>query len=156
VARNLHIYPKAVLDGSTWTLIVKVYEPATRITSRFKHLEAAGVTANEPTRLLKVAWDMVVADTDTDQDVDDALYVDDIRPGPQVETVWGNWRDEAESIIGGLAGGWTQVDFEAGWTSQATNGMRQDARRALITQRGWTIVAGSVQQTEGDGTETVE
>ncbi len=156
MARSLHVYPKAVLEGSTWKYVLKVYEHATGVTSRFVHTEAAGVTAEIPLRLLKLSFDLVVADTDTDQDVDDALYVDDIKPGSGVETVWGNWKDLAESIISGLSPGYTVYDFWSEWAPNDTNEVRSDARRALITQRGWTVDVGSVHQHEGDGTVTDE
>lgn len=161
VARNLHIYPKAVIDGSEWTFLVKVYDVDTRVNSRFEHTVAAGVTADVPLRLLKVSWDMIVADTDTDQDVDDALFVDDIRPGPQTETVWGNWVDTAEGIISGLSDPYTVQDFWAEWTFGLTQAVRNDANRALVSGpggigRGWTVVAGTVHQHEGDGTSTDE
>lgn len=154
MARNLHIYPKAVIDGGTWTFIVKVYEHATRITSRFEHSVPAGITVTEPVRLLKISFDMVVEDTDTDQDVDDALFVDDIKPGPQTETVWEAWQDRAETNWTASDG--TQADYYAQWSKPETNQMRNDARKALITQRGWTIDVGSVHQHEGDGTNTDE
>ncbi len=144
MARTLQVYPKAVLTGSEWQFTDKVGD------SRFRHTIAAGVTAETPLLLLKLVFDLVVEDTDTDQDVDDSLFVDDIRPGPQTETVWGNWQELAESIISGLAPDYTADDFQAAWRPQDTNAVRQDARRALVTQRGWTVV--SVHQHEGDGT----
>ena len=144
MARTLQVYPKAVLTGSEWQFTDKVGD------SRFTHTIAAGVTAETPLVLLKLVFVLVVEDTDTDQDVDDSLFVDDIRPGPQTETVWGNWQDLAESIISGLATGYTADDFWAAWTIADTNAVRQDARRALVTQRGWTV--DSVHQHEGDGT----
>ncbi len=144
MVRTLQVYPKAVLTGSEWQFTDKVGD------SRFRHTIAAGVTAVTPLVLLKLVFVLVVEDTDIDQDVDDALFVDDIRPGPQTETVWGNWQDIAESIISGLAPGYTADDFWAAWGPQDTNAVRQDARRALVTQRGWTV--DSVHQHEGDGT----
>ncbi len=144
VARTVHVYPKAIIEGSEWRYIAKVGD------SRFEHTISAGITAVTPLVLLKLVFDVVVADTDTDTDIDDALFVDDIRPGPQTETVWGNWQGLAESIISGLAPGYTADDFWVAWSIQDTNAVRQDARRALVTQRGWTIV--SVHQHEGDGT----
>ncbi len=161
MSRTLHVYPKAILDASTWTFLVKVYEPATQVNSRFEHTIAAGVAATTPLRLLKVSFDLIVADGDTDQDVDDALFVDDIRPGPQVETVWGNWQDTAEGIIAGLDPGYTVAEFWAAWTNGDTQAVRNDANRALVSGpggigRGWTIPAGSIHQHEGDGTNTDE
>jgi hypothetical protein len=153
MARSLHVYPKATLVGSTWTLIVKVYEATTRVTNRFEHTIPAGVTVSNPLRELKIAFDLEVADTDTDQDVDDALFTDDIKPGPQVQTVWGNWQDRAETIIGGLTNP-TLGDYWADWSKQDTAKTRSDARRALVTQRGWTV--SNVHQHEGDGTNTDE
>lgn len=156
MARTLHVYPKAVIEGSTWTYTLKVYEPATQINSRFVHTVAAGVTAEIPMRLLKLGFDLIVGDADTDQDVDDALFVDDIKPGAQVETVWGNWQELAENKITGLGTGYTQADFYATWSPADTNAIRQDARRALIAQRGWTVPVSSIHQHEGDGTVTDE
>jgi hypothetical protein len=156
MARNLHVYPKAVLDGSTWTLLVKVYEHATGVNSRFLHSVPAGVTVTTPLHELKVSFDLVVADTDTDQDVDDALFIDDIKPGAQIGTVWSEWQGRAETIISGLAPGFTLIDYWSEWKKSDTAKTRNDARRALVTQRGWTIVAGSVHQHEGDGTNTDE
>lgn len=156
MARTLHVYPKAVLDGSTWTFLVKVYEPATQANSRFEHTVAAGVTAEVPLTLLKISFDLIVDDLDTDEDVDDALFVDDIKPGAQTATVWSNWQETAETIVSGLTSGYTAADFRAAWTTSDTAGVRSDARRALITQRGWTIDVGSIHQHEGDGTNTDE
>ena len=151
MSRTLHVYPKAIIDGSEWKLIVKVGD------SRFIHTVAAGVTAEVPLLLLKIVFDLIVGDDDTDQDVDDALFVDDIRPGPQVETVWGNWQATAESIITGLDPGYTVADFWAAWTRGNTEAMRNDANRALVAGpggigRGWDVPAGTIHQHEGDGT----
>lgn len=148
MARTLQVFPSARLENATWRYFLDVTDRATRGTTHFEHVVAAAVTAERPLHLLKVVVDLVVADTDTDQDVDAALFEDDIRPGPQVETVWGNWQSLAESIIGALVGGYTERDFWNGWRPQDTSAMRQDARRALVTQRGWTVTA--VHQHEGD------
>ena len=149
MARNLSVYPKATLEGSTWLLRVKVDG------SRFEHLVPAGVTAEIPLQLLKVVFDLTVEDTDTDADVDDALFVDDIAPGPSTATVWGNWQLIAEGIISGLSPGYTDQDFWAAWTQGDTQAVRNDANRALVSGpggigRGWTITF--VHQHEGDGT----
>ena len=153
MARTLRVYPKAVIAGSTWTLLVKVNEPGTGTNSRFDHTVVAGVTiTGVPLRLLKFVFGLVVDDTDTDQEIDDALFFDDIKPGPQVETVWGNWQDLAEGILGGLPADTDELDFWAEWSKSNTAGVRNDARRALITQRGWTIPAGTIHQHEGDST----
>ncbi len=97
---------------------------------------------------------MQVGDTDLDSDVDDALYVDDIKPGGGVATVWSNWRDQAETIISGLSPGYTRNDFFAAWTKQMTASVRTDANRALVIQRGWSINVGTIHQHESDGTVT--
>ncbi len=149
MARTLQVYPKAILDASTWTLIVKV------ASSRFEHTIPAGVTATESLSLLKLVFDLIVEDADTDQDVDDALFIDDIQPGPQTRTVWGNWQERAEGIIAGLDPGYTVDDFWAAWTKGDTQAVRNDANRALVSGpggigRGWTITA--IHQHEGDGT----
>jgi len=149
VARTLQVYPKAVLTGSEWVFTDKVGD------SRFRHTIAAGVTAETPLVLLKFVFDLIVEDTDTDQDVDDALFVDDIQPGPEVETVWSNWQDTAEGIIAGLSPAVTTEDFWAAWTFGDTQAVRNDANRALVAGpggigRGWTITA--LHQHEGDGT----
>ena len=161
MSRTLHVYPKVSIEDSTWTLTMKVYEHATRVNSRFIETVAAGLTAERPLPLLKVAWNLIVADVDTDQDVADSLFIDDIRPGPQTETVWGNWQTRAESIISGLVSGYTVEDFWAAWTGGDTQAVRNDAQWAMVSGsggigRGWTIVAGSVHQHEGDGTNTDE
>ncbi len=157
MARNLGVYPKVILDGSTWLASGRVRENATGTSSRFDHVVPAGVTAEIPLTLLKIMFNLTVEDTDTDQDVDDALFVDDIRPGPSVETVWGNWQARAEGIITGLDPGYTETDFLAAWTQGDTQAMRNDAQRALTTGpggigRGWTITF--FHQHEGDGTVT--
>ncbi len=153
MARSLEVYPKATLDGSTWRLVVKVDD------SRFEHLVPAGVTAETPLQLLKVVFDLTVEDSDTDQFVDDALFLDDIQPGPSVSTVWGNWQERAEGIITGLSPGYTEPDFWSAWTTGDTQAMRQDGQRALVSGpggigRGWTITF--FHQHEGDGTNTDE
>ena len=156
MARNLHVYPKAGIAGTEWWFLVKIFDQDTRVQSRFEHVETAGVTAEVPLTLLKLCFDMVVEDTDLDSDVDDALYVDDIKPGGGVKTVWGDWRDVAEAIISSLPPGYTRADFWAEWSKQKTDAVKADARRALITQRGWSIPVGSIHQHEGDGTVTDE
>jgi hypothetical protein len=105
-----------------------------------------------PLRELKVVFDVTVADTDTDQDVDDALFVDDIKPGPSIETVIGNWIERAEAIIGATDP--TLADYWAEWSKQDTAKTRNDARKALVKQRGWTVTA--VHQHEGDNSNTDE
>lgn len=158
MARNLQVYPKAVLDGSIWFVTGKVDEFATGTRSRFEHVIPAGVTAETSLPLLKIVFDVIVEDTDTDQDVDDALFVDDIKPAPgirNIETVWSNWQARAEGIIAGLAPGYTVKDFWAAWTMGDTQAFRNDANRALVSGpggigRGWTITF--FHQHEGDGT----
>lgn len=156
MARTLHVYPKASIEGSAWTLTMKIYEPQTRVNSRYVETVGAGLTVERFLPLLKVSWDLIVADTDTDQDVADSLFVDDIRPGPQTETVWSRWQDRAESIIAGLASGYTVADFWSAWSMGDTQAVRNDAQRAMVSGpggigRGWQIVAGTVHQHEGDG-----
>ena len=155
MARTLEVYPKASLVGSNWTAIVKVDEAGTQ--SLFEHTMAANVVATTPLQLLKIVFELVVDDADTDQDVDDALFVDDIRPGPQVATVWTGWQAIAEGIIDGLSPDYTVEDFRAAWNQGDTQSMRNDIQRAFISGpvgigRGWTI--NSFHQHEGDGTVT--
>lgn len=157
MARTLHVYPKASIVDSTWTLTMKVYEPAALSNSRFIETVVAGLTTERFLPLLKVSWDLIVDDLDTDQDVADSLFVDDIAPGPSTETVWGNWQIRAEGIIGGLTTGYTVADFWSAWTNGDTQAVRNDANRAMVSGpggigRGWTVVAGSIHQHEGDGT----
>ena len=147
MARLLHVYPKATLSGSSWLFTVNVYEHATRNTSRFPHTILAGVVGD--LRELKVAFDVTVDDSDTDADVDDALFLDDIKNGPAVETVWGNWQTRAEAII---EPGMTLAEYWAGWSKQDTQKTRQDASKAMQGGRGWVIT--SVHQHEGDGSNT--
>jgi hypothetical protein len=128
LARNLAIYPKATLVGDQWRFVVNVWGDGPR--SKFEHIETAGVTAEVPLTLLKLAYDLTVGDTDTNADVDDAHYVDTASGGPtNGETLWESWRELAESIINA-------------------------ARRILVNGRGWTV--GSVHQHEGDNTVTEE
>ncbi len=155
MARVLHVYPKASIDAATWTYLVKVSEEATSSYSRFTHEVAAGVTAEVPMRLLKISFDLEVSDTDTDQDVDDALWLDTASGGPtNGETLWETWQGLAEAKIAGLATGYSQDDFWAEWSKQNTARVRNAARRILINGRSWTIPGGSVHQHEGDGTNT--
>lgn len=158
MARELHVFPKVSLVGSTWTLRVNVYEHAAYVpgvtskeeaTSRFVHEIPAGVTVTVPLRELKVAFDLTVGDTDTDQDVDDMLFVDDVKPGPAVETVWGNWQERAEGIIGVTDP--TLAEYWAAWSKADTAKTRNDVASA-VSGRGWTVTA--VHQHEGDGTNT--
>lgn len=159
MARNLNVYPKVHLSGSTWLVRVKIQDDAGNA-EVIEHSEPSSVPGEASDQeggqllLLKLVVEMTVADTDTFQDVADAFLVDDIRPGPQTETVWGNWRDEAESILAGMAQPYTMSEFYAEWSKQATQQIRQDARRALVTQRGWTVT--HVKQSEGDGSSTIE
>ena len=150
MARSVQVYPKAFLKDSTWHLIVKVDR------SRFEHIIPAGVVpAATPLQLLKLVFGLTVEDSDFDSDVDDALFIDDIQPGPQTATVWGNWQEIAEGIITGLDPGYTVEDFWLAWTGGNTQAVRNDANRALVAGpggigRGWTIT--SFHQHEGDGT----
>lgn len=149
--RSVEVYPKAFLDGSTWRAVFKIGG------SRFEHVVPAGVTADPPVQLLKVVFLVTVEDTDLDSDVDDALFVDDIKPGNGVETVAGNWIARAEGIISGLDPGYTFDDFWAAWTQGDTQAVRQDVQRAFETGpggigRGWTITG--FHQHEGDGIVT--
>ncbi len=153
MARTLHVYPKAIIDGSTWTFLNKIGS------SRLEHTVAAGVTAETRLRLLKVSFDLIVDDTDTDQDVDDALFLDDIQPGPQTLTVWEDWQNTAEGIISGLTSPYDESNFWAAWTQGDTQAMRNSANRALVSGpggigRGWIIIPGSLHQHEGDDTNT--
>lgn len=149
MARTLEVYPKAVI-GSDWAYTLKVLDYGTGIAEHFPHSIPAGASPPSQLVLLKIGFILVTADTDTNQDVDDALFVDDIRPGPQTETVWGNWQTAAEAII---AGGVTdEFEFWQAWSKQATQQVRQDANRALVIQRGWQITG--FHQHEGDGTNT--
>lgn len=154
MARFLEVYPKAILDGSTWELVVKVHDQTTGTSTRIVHTEPAGVTSTEPLTLLKLVLNLETEDTATDQDVADALLVDDIKPGGQTETVWERWRNIAEGIIDGLRVGFTREEFQAAWGPNSTNQIRNGARFALIDGpgpigRGWTILA--IHQHEGDG-----
>ena len=154
MARNLQVYPKATIDGSTWRVSGRVDEFAAGTSTRFEHIVPAGVTAATPLLLLKIVFDLTVEDTDTDQDVNDALFLDDIAPGPSTATVWSNWQVRAEGIISGLSPSYTEADFWAAWTEGDTQAMRQDAQRALVSGpggigRGWTITF--FHQHEGDG-----
>ena len=146
--RTFEVYPKATLVGDQWLLRVKVIEDGTQ--TDFDHVLTAGVTAGENLLELKVVFTVEADDTDTPQDVDDALWSDDIRPGGGYQTVWGNWQEEAEDIIGGLSPGYTVEDYWAAWSQQQTAAIRTDARRALETQRGWVVTR--IHWHEGDGT----
>jgi hypothetical protein len=153
VARNLHVYPKATITGTQWDFVVNVWGDGPR--TKHRHTIPAAVTAETPLVLLKLAFDLTVADTDTNQDVDDAMWLDTAAGGPtNGETLWESWQDLAESIISGLTSGYTLGDFRAGWTQQNTARIRTAARRILINGRGWTVT--DVHQHEGDGTVTEE
>ncbi len=147
MARTLEVYPKAFLRDSTWHVTIGVDD------SDFDHLIPAGVTADPPVQLLKLVVFVTVEDTDTDADVDDALFVDDIQPGPSVATVWDNWQQRAEGIISGLDPGYTAADFWAAWTQGDTQAVRQDIQRAWETGpaggRDWAITG--FHQHEGTG-----
>lgn len=149
MAQTVHVYPKATLVGDTWTFIVKVDD------ARIQYVETSGVTATTPLSLLKISFDLTIGDTDTAQDVANMLYVDDVRPGPQVESVWFRWRETAEGIIGSLSPGYTNKDFWAAWSNQNTAKVRNDMRSA-ISGRGWTVDVGTLHWHEGDGTSENE
>ena len=163
MARSLEVYPKASLTDDQWTYLLKVSEAATGASSRILHgtgepgdpFIVSAVTATTPLSLLKLVLWLDVDDTDTDQDVDDALFVDDIQPGGGTLTVWEDWQATAEGIIAGLAPGYTVADFWAAWTQGDTQAMRNSIQRALESGpggigRGWTITG--FHQHEGDGT----
>ena len=155
MARRLHVYPKAQIDGSDWTLVVKVYDLDTKVQSRFLHDVPAGVTVTPGSRLLKLTFDLTVPDGTPDSAIDDALFVLDIKPGGGSATVWENWQTRAETIISRMVPGFTTKEFWAEWSHQDTSKVRNDARRALVTlQSGWTIDVGSIHQHEGDNTVT--
>ncbi len=150
----MHVYPKVVLHGSTWTLILGVSEGSVKEADLTFSLPA-GVSSALPLELLKIVFNVVVGDTDTAQDVLAALTVDDIHPSPQVtETVASNWVGRAENDIDGLPPGFTAEDFKAAQSKQDTSRMRADTEKALVDGRGWEVVTGSVHQHEGDGSAT--
>lgn len=155
MAKNFETYPQAILDGSTWTVIHQVTDLDTGASIEIEHTFAAGVTVPTPLPELDVVLNLIVPDTVTLDDVDDALFADDIKLGPQSETVWGNWQTRAEAIIAGLIPGFTEKDYWAAWTTGDTQATRGDAKRALESGpggigRGWTITFA--HQHEGDGT----
>ena len=157
MVRNLHVYPKVILDGSTWTLYLDVSEDGVK-EADLEFSLLAGVTTTFPLVLLKVSFDVIVGDTDTAQDVMDALTVDDIKPGPQTATVATNWVERAEADINGLSPGFTAEDFKAAQSKQDSSKMRADATKAM-GDRGWVEnpdSVGSVHQHEGDGSNTGE
>lgn len=153
MARNLAITPKIVLDGSDWVLAFFVYDKDLRVRSKFKYVFPASVSSPVPIRLLKVAFDMIVDDTDTDQMVADAFVYEDIRSGPQVETVIGNWIGLAETQIQGLGDPWTYNDFVAAWTPNEVNAVIGDVR-TLIKNR-WTIPVGEIHYHSSEGSANV-
>lgn len=155
MSRLLNVYPKASIQGSTWTLTVKVSDYTT--VSRFVHQIPAGVSVATPLQLLKVVFDVEVGDTVTDADVDSAIFVDDIKRGAGTETVWSNWQAAAEQIVAGLGAAYSEDDFRSAWTRNDTEKLRNDIQRAFVSGpggmgRGWSIV--NVHHHEGDGTVT--
>ena len=146
---QVEVYPKAWLDGSTWHARFRVKDLATGAASEFEHSEAAGVSTVEPLRLLKLVVGLDMPDGTAPEDVRDSILADDIKPGGGEETVWGNWIEIAEAIVG-TSTDLTQEEFWADWAPNMTNAVRSDARRAWVTQRGWTVLW--VHQHEGDGT----
>lgn len=167
MARSLHVYPKATLVDSTWLVKLSVAEFDDADGSILNHMKfkpdiPAGVTAEIPLPLLKMAFDLITDHTGTDdfdtvvaQDVYDAIFVDDIQPGGGYETVWSNWQEQAEATIEAMSSPHTRQDFWSRWTKQAIQSVRDDARRALITQRGWTVPVGEFYQRLGDGSKEV-
>ena len=149
MARLLHVYPKTTLVGSMWTVRINVYEHATRVISRFVHIIPAGLTATTDLRELKYGFDLVVDDADTDQDVDDALFLDDVKPGPQSASMIDQWIERSENNISGLSDPYTLDDYWAAWSKADTAKTRNDGAKALVSQRGWTVT--SWHQHEGDG-----
>ncbi len=148
MARNLQVYPKVILDASSWTLELDVSEGGVKEADLTFSLPA-GVTSVLPLVLLKVVFGLVVGDADEAQDVMDALTADDIKPGPQIATVASNWIERAETDINGLPPNFTVEDFTAAQSKQDTSKMRSDALQAF-SGRSWT--ATSFHQHEGDGT----
>ena len=154
MARTLHVYPKVVLDGSTWTLHLDVSEGGVKEADLIFSL-SSGVTSAFPLVLLKIVFNVVVGDTDDAQDVLDSLTADDIHPAPgQTETVATNWIERAEDDIDGLPPGFTAADFKAAQSKQDTSRMRADTKKSLVDGRGWEFGAGTIHQHEGDGTNT--
>ena len=149
--RNLQVYPKVILDGSLWTLKLDVSEEGVKEADLTFSLPA-GVVSALPLVLLKVAFDIEVGDTDTAQDVMDALTDDDIKPGPQTETVATNWIERAEADITGLPPAFTAEAFTAAQSKQDTSRMRSDALQAF-DDRSWTVTF--FHQHEGDVIRTV-
>lgn len=152
MTRLLHVFPKTTLTGNEWTVRINVYEHALRNTSRFIHVVTAGLTATSDLRELKAPFDLTVDDIDTDQDVDDALFLDDIKPGPQTASVIDQWIELAENIISGLSDPYTVADYWASWSKSDTAKTRNDVAKALVSQRGWDVT--SWHQHEGDGSNS--
>lgn len=159
MAYEIQCYPKVQLKGTTWRVRVKLSSDTDYAV--IEHIETAGIAADCTDQnagqllLLKLSFVVVVEDSDTFQDVFDALIVDDIRPGPQTASVWDRWRDRAESILSGMSSPYTRADYWAEWGQNDTAAIRNDARTA-IGNRGWTVLPGSVKYMEGDGSVVYE
>ena len=146
MARNLEIYPKAILDMSgTWTLRLRISDNDTGQSSSTPEFSAPGSPVPEiPLLLLKIVFWLSTPDDVTDQDVLDAFTIDDVQPGGGTASVWGNWIARANDVIAALPTGYTVQEFWAWWSTADTNNMRNDARNALedgpgSIGRGWTI-----------------
>jgi hypothetical protein len=147
---DLGVYPKVTLRESTWRVILKVDEPGAH--SRFRHTVPAGVTAEVPLMMLKLAFDLTVPDTTAHADVDTALFTDLIDRGKDKnKTVWQVWQQLAEDILTGLTD-YTWREYLAEWSTNDTQRVRNAAKNTLITQRGWVVT--DVHQHEGDGSIT--
>ena len=140
--RTVEVYPKAVLEPAGWLVVVKVNDVDRRVSSRFEHREAAGVSTAVVVRDLKVVFVIQIGDLDTDGDVFDMLITDDIKPGSKTETVWGNWKALTEATI-----------LTTRRTASSTAAARSDVAAAL-RNRGWTLVRA--YQQEADGTDIDE
>ena len=154
MARLLSVYPKAVLDGNTWRLFVKVSDDSTDVRNETGTTHEYTARANTPIRgslsLLKVVFAVEVPDGTTNQAVEDAFATDTVRG---VESTWSEWRATGEDVITRLGGAPSQKEFWEGCSKTETKQTRDDTDTFTV-QRGWSVKR--IHQHEGDNTNLDE
>ena len=141
MARVIEVYPKVVLDGSTWLIRVKMRVIDTGQNQVVERAFPAGVTGD--LRLLKLVLIVRVPNRVTPVQLGGGLFDHTIGTVTYPGTFWDYWQDQAE----------THITAGSGTGKAATKALR-DGFETMIGQLGGSVLR--VHQHEDDGTNTDE
>ena len=129
------VYPKAWLSSSGWELVLRVLDMDTDEQTEYR-ATAPGTAGRWRVPKLVLELD----GPSSPDEIRDLFLSDDIRPGPQTETVWEAFVDTAEG--------------NTAWTKQDTAKLRQALSRGL-SGYPWTLLAVEVHEIDGTVTEAI-